>query len=111
MESMKLYSSKCTFTKCKISFIFFFLLFAVHSSVFAISCDVRGIQKDAPFLCGNAIQGGFLFGQTDWNVTSSNSSATNKDGIFIIGLPMDAKDKLHLKFCKEKKSPKKFMKF
>ena len=79
---------------------YLFLLFLFPFSLFASECDVRGVEADAPVLCGHAVQGGFLFGTTDWRLKSSLPSTIGKDGVFVIGLPMDAPDNLNLRFCK-----------
>lgn len=78
----------------------FLLLIFQLSSVFA-DCDVRGVKHDAPILCGHAIQGGFLYGESDWQV--GGQGIVQKDGVFAIGIPMDAPEKLTLEFCKDKK--------
>jgi len=65
-------------------------------------CDISGIEKDAPILCGVAQQGGMIYGQADdWDVFAGDARISN-DGVFVIGLGRDASDTLKLKFCKNK---------
>jgi murein DD-endopeptidase MepM/ murein hydrolase activator NlpD len=59
---------------------------------------VRGVQADAPVLCGRAIQGGLLFGESDWEI--GGARAVQSGGLFVIGLPMDAAPDLRLAFEK-----------
>ena len=84
-------------------------------SAYAESCNVRGVDADAPVLCGRAVQGGFLYGESDWAVLVRNDNSMcswpwckspfdkQGEGVFVIGLPMDAPEVLTLKFCREKK--------
>jgi len=72
-----------------------FLLF-MPFSLPADDCDIRGTTDEAPALCGDAIQGGFLYGESNWHVNDFGS------GIFILPIGMDAPDKLSVEFCKER---------
>jgi len=63
---------------------------------FAEDCHIVGIEEGAPALCGHAIQGGFLYGETDWYVNEW------EPGIFIIPLSMDAPEKLSIECCRER---------
>ncbi|MDR1071671.1 MAG: M23 family metallopeptidase [Rickettsiales bacterium] len=87
------------------------LIFALAALPVFADCDVRGVDPDAPVLCGNAVQGGFLYGESDWQVmneakmfcSSIQCAWWGEDGIFVIGIPMDADESLKLRFCKDKK--------
>jgi len=65
--------------------------------LFADDCNVKGMEPDAPTLCGHAVQGGFLYGESEWDVKSN--LRVGGDDVFVIGLPMDAKEKVTLTFC------------
>jgi murein DD-endopeptidase MepM/ murein hydrolase activator NlpD len=68
----------------------------------AFDCSINSIDKNGPVLCGNDSDGGVLFGETDWNVTSNDITVLNNDGLFVVGLPMEFGKVLKLKFCKDK---------
>jgi hypothetical protein len=63
-------------------------------------CNVKGVESDAPALCGHAVQGGLLYGETDWNTRSE--LAVKHGDVFVIGVPMEWED-LKLEFCKNDK--------
>jgi len=82
-------------------------LFIVHFSLFISSsfadCNVKGVLPDAPVLCGNAVQGGLIYGESDWMIITeqpSGKGGVSKDGIFVFGIPMDADKKMTLLFCR-----------
>ena len=83
-------------TPMRFLLIIFSLLFF---PAFANECIVRGVSDDAPVLCGHATQGGFLYGESDWRVKAAAGNLTYKDGVFVVGIPMDAPKILTLKFC------------
>jgi murein DD-endopeptidase MepM/ murein hydrolase activator NlpD len=74
-------------------------------------CDVRGLESDAPVLCGNPVQGGLLYGESDWLVSDEDNAFSSPvqyglqgpDGVFAIGIPMNAGKKLRLRFCRDGK--------
>lgn len=76
------------------------MIFALAATPAFSDCNVRGVRSAAPVLCGNAVQGGFLYGETDYFVHSRQYDAVYKNKIFVLGLPMDADEKLTLQFCK-----------
>jgi len=76
------------------NFIIFLWLITAPSFLLADDCNIRGIQEAAPFLCGNAIQGGFLYGESNWYVNGF------RPGIFIVPLGMDAPEVVKIEFCK-----------
>jgi hypothetical protein len=69
----------------------------------ASNCTVRGADPDAPVLCGRAEQGGMLFGESDWTVQSDYVRVRTDGRAFVIGLPMDAPEKIGLRFCRDGK--------
>jgi murein DD-endopeptidase MepM/ murein hydrolase activator NlpD len=87
------------------------MIFALTALPAFADCDVRGINPVAPVLCGNAVQGGFLYGESDWFVmneakmfcSSIQCAWQGENGIFVIEIPMDADENLKLRFCKDKK--------
>ncbi|MDR3208601.1 MAG: M23 family metallopeptidase [Rickettsiales bacterium] len=110
-----------------------FVIFALITSPALSDCNIRGVESDAPVLCGNAIQGGFLYGETDWAITVpcrggflsvaqnggfpvcrsvvaedmapeiDKNMKNGWDGLFIIDLGMDAPEKITLDFYKNGK--------
>ena len=86
-----------------------FALALIPTAIFADDCNVKGTEKDAPVLCGRAVQGGFLYGESDWRVANESQAACDSvhcaersdGGVFVIGIPMDAKENLKLRFCKD----------
>jgi hypothetical protein len=74
-------------------------------------CDVRGVEPDAPVLCGNPVQGGLLYGESDWLVMNEDRvfcgpiqcDLQGPDGVFAIGIPMNAGKNLRLRFCRDGK--------
>ncbi|MCL2017763.1 MAG: M23 family metallopeptidase [Alphaproteobacteria bacterium] len=76
----------------------FFALCIAPAALFA-DCNVKGIEKDAPVLCGIAVQGGMLYGEADgWKVYKGKDKIS-KDGVFVFGLDRDEPEILELKFC------------
>ena len=68
------------------------------------ACDISGIESDAPKLCGNAMQGGMLYGEAKgWNVYNAENAKQkiSKDSVFVIGLGRDTPEIVKLMFCKE----------
>ena len=68
----------------------------------ANACDVRGIEPNAPVLCGIAKQGGILYGELStghWNVYNGDEKIS-MNGIFVVGLGRDHSENLSLRFCK-----------
>ena len=84
--------SKYTYVLCLIIF--------TTSSVFA-QCEIRGIDENAPKLCGSAIQGGMLYGKHDTDVFYGDEKIS-ANGVFVLGLPYDAPETIDIKFCKRK---------
>jgi len=62
---------------------------------------IAGIQAAAPKLCGVAEQGGILFGESDTHNVYFNNKRVSNNGVFTIGLAMDAPEKVSIKFCKK----------
>ena len=77
--------------------VFYFLIAA---PALAAECNVRGMEKDAPALCGRAAQGGIIYGESDWKVEPSIGAVVQSGGLFVIGLPMDAAPDLKISFWK-----------
>ena len=67
------------------------------SVIHADDCNIRGIEDGAPALCGNAIQGGFLYGESNWYVNGF------KPGVFIVPLGMDAPEMVEITFCRKRR--------
>ncbi|MDR0449040.1 MAG: M23 family metallopeptidase [Rickettsiales bacterium] len=68
--------------------------------IYSISaCLIAGISAEAPKLCGVAEQGGILYGESETHSVYFNGENVSKDGVFVIGLAMDAPEKVSLKFC------------
>jgi len=67
----------------------------------AFACDVRGVSKDAPNLCGKAEQGGFVYGESEWRLDSETAAIRiqSHGNIFVMAIPMDAPKRMTLKFC------------
>jgi len=85
----------------KKKYIFFLIpfLFCVQAVAKEKPCDIYGIEKDAPLLCGVAQQGGMLYGNSDgWQVYDGNKKIS-KNGFFVVGLDRDAPDIQKLTFC------------
>jgi murein DD-endopeptidase MepM/ murein hydrolase activator NlpD len=81
--------------------LFFPLLFFIFSANAADDCNVRGVEPDAPVLCGNAVQGGLIYGESPkYFVGGDRADAAYADNVFALGLPMDAPKELTLRFCK-----------
>ncbi|MCL1785675.1 MAG: M23 family metallopeptidase [Alphaproteobacteria bacterium] len=86
--------------------IYLFSMLCALCSAFCIcaanaECDIRGVEKDAPVLCGVAAQGGFLYGELDenWNVYGGDEKIS-MNGIFVMGLDRDMPEFLQMRFCK-----------
>ena len=73
-------------------------LFIIQYSLFIggawADCTIRGVNENAPLLCGFATQGGWLYGESEWYVNG------NSPGIFIIPLAMDAPEIVSIEFCR-----------
>ncbi|MDR2770297.1 MAG: M23 family metallopeptidase [Rickettsiales bacterium] len=69
--------------------------------IIALWVPAHAVAGGAPALFGNAVQGGFLYGESRWDVSGPN--LTKRDGVFVIALPMDAPEILTLEFCKNEK--------
>lgn len=59
-------------------------------------------MADAPKLCGNAIQGGILYGEIETHDVFSSDKKMSNGNVFTIGLPMDAAEIISVKFCDKK---------
>ncbi|MCL1902418.1 MAG: M23 family metallopeptidase [Alphaproteobacteria bacterium] len=66
-----------------------------------VNCEINGIGDGAPTLCGMAKMGGFLHGESERDVFYGPDKISN-NGVFVLGLPMDAPEIIELKFCKRK---------
>lgn len=91
--------------KKTLCFIIGSLLSAVCA--YGATCEVEGIEKGAPALCGGAVQGGMVYGESDgWDVYKEQSANSkeriSKDGVFVLGLDRDEPEILKLTFCKSK---------
>ncbi len=78
--------------------ILLFLMF--EFSAYGYQCGIAGNEKSAPKLCGAAQQGGLLYGDSDMDVFAGDEKISN-NGIFVLGLSMDAPEKIELQFCKK----------
>jgi murein DD-endopeptidase MepM/ murein hydrolase activator NlpD len=68
--------------------------------IYSISlCLVAGLLEGAPKLCGIAEQGGILYGESETHNVYFDGKNVSKNGVFVIGLGMDAPEKVSVKFC------------
>ena len=65
----------------------------------AADCGVKGIEENAPALCGIAKQGGMLYGEAEGWKVYKGKEPVSKNGVFVIGLDRDEPEILELKFC------------